>query len=284
MRRALPILLFMLALPACAKAHDPTRLPVGDGKISSSPKRGSVYRCGSAPGGGPGGGPPGASRQGPWFNGDGTWDLTKKASVDGAKTWANAIFSVQVSGTSRVLRGNGLPTRGTTGTFPVATTDDAYQYDRNPNAIRAQTVRASIPARPAKAASPECLTGGPIGYLTNGVAIFDALDAGGRDALAWEVQDTCDGHPQMSGMYHYHAISRCLTTFKAGSSHSGRMGWALDGFAIYGPRGSGGKLLTNGALDACHGHTHRIRGRRAYHYHATLEFPYTLACFRGRTG
>jgi hypothetical protein len=279
MRRALG-LVTLLVLPASAAAHA-RRLPVGDGKITySSAKRGHVYRCGAA--GGPPGGAPGASKQGPWFNGDGTWDSTKKVHVSGARTWSNARFSVSLSGGNRVLRGNGLPTRGTTGTFPIATVDAAYEYDRNPNSISAQTVRASLPARPREASSPGCLSPGPVGYANNGVAIFDALDAGGRDAVAWEIQDSCDGHPQMSRLYHYHAISSCLTTFTAGTAHSGRVGWARDGFGIYGPRGTGGRLLSNAALDACHGHIHRIGGRRVYHYHATAEFPYTLGCFSGR--
>ena len=33
--------------------------------------------------------------------------------------------------------------------------------------------------------------------MITGVALFDAFDAGGRDAGAWEVQDGCNGHPQM---------------------------------------------------------------------------------------
>ena len=37
-------------------------------------------------------------------------------------------------------------------------------------------------------------------------------------------------------------------------------------------------------LDACHGHKHKVGGRRVYHYHATREFPYTLGCFSGRAG
>jgi hypothetical protein len=145
-------------------------------------------------------------------------------------------------------------------------------------------VRVSIPRSPRRVSSPGCLSEGPIGYASNGVAIYDALDGGNRDALAWEVQDVCDGHPQRSGEYHYHAISRCLTGYAAGRSHSARVGWALDGFAIHGPRGARGKLLTNEDLDACHGHTHEVSGKRRYHYHATREFPYTLGCFSGRAG
>jgi hypothetical protein len=42
--------------------------------------------------------------------------------------------------------------------------------------------------------------------------------------------------------------------------------------------------MRNSRLDACHGHTHTVKidGKRrsAYHYHATMEFPYTVGCFR----
>lgn len=34
------------------------------------------------------------------------------------------------------------------------------------------------------------------------------------------------------------------------------MGYALDGFGIFGPRSLGGKLVTNADLDECHGHSH----------------------------
>jgi hypothetical protein len=85
--------------------------------------------------------------------------------------------------------------------------------------------------------------------------------------------------------YHYHSIPSCLTAGESDRAHSGIVGWAFDGFPIAGPRGAHGRPLTNADLDVCHGHTHRLRvdGKlvRTYHYHATLEFPYTAGCFRG---
>jgi hypothetical protein len=183
-----------------------------------------------------------------------------------------------------VLSGNGLPTNHTTGTYPVSPSDDVYQYDRNPNSIRAQSSDYGLPARPTKASSAQCIRGGAVGVLDSGVALFHAVDATGRDAAANEVQDSCDGHPQMAGVYHYHALPRCLKTGSK-KAHSRRIGWALDGFPIYGPRGEGGEYMRNSSLDACHGHTHAVkvdgRRQRLYHYHATMEFPYTVGCFRG---
>src|SRR5688572_15365714 len=114
MRRTLVVTVLLLAGCSEAPAHeahtaavDATRLPLGDGKVTTSgARRGYVFRCRT--GGGPppgGGGPPGADVQGPWFNGDGTWNQLEKASVDGARTWAEAVFSVRTSGSSRVLSG-----------------------------------------------------------------------------------------------------------------------------------------------------------------------------------
>ena len=40
------------------------------------------------------------------------------------------------------------------------------------------------------------------------------VNAGNRDAVAWEVQDACNGHPQSSGVYHYHSLPSCLTQSK----------------------------------------------------------------------
>jgi YHYH protein len=264
-------------------------LPIGDGKVTTSgPRRGYVYSCGNAgaPAGGAAGGPPGGGAQveGPWIHGS-SFDLTAKATVDGSVSWPNAKLREKTGKSRRTFSGNGLPKGDTTGEFPVKSSDDAYQYDRNPNSIRAQSVRYSLPTHPKAAASASCLPMGAIGIAKNGVAIFNALDAGDRDAVAHEVQDSCGGHPQISGTYHYHDVPSCLTKGESTHRASGLVGWALDGYPIFGPRGHGGKLLSNADLDACHGRVGKVfyegRRQRIYHYNATLEYPYTLGCFHG---
>ena len=263
-----------------ASAVKATSVPLGDGKVTTSgARKGWIYACRLSSGNAPG-----AFSKGPWIKGDGTYDSTAKAVVDGRVSWPGRV-SIRRAGTRLTVAGNGLPRSQTTGTFPIAPGDDAFAYDRNPNSIRAQSVSYSLPSVPKRAATAGCLPGGPIGVATNGVAIFNGLDAGDRDALAWEIQDACGGHPQQQGQYHYHAVPSCLNAGESKRRHSRLVGYALDGFPIYGRRGSGGKVLTNSALDACHGHTHTLtlngRRRRTYHYHATLEYPYTLGCFRG---
>lgn len=254
---------------------DLTALPVGDGRYSTSPRSGYIYSCQTSFNGG------GAGTQGPWFNGDGTWDLTKKVSVDGSVNWAHEL-AVTVSGDSRVFSGNNLPNHPT-GTFPISSSDDAYQYDRNPNSISDQDVAFTLDATPTELSSPECV-GGAVGYMLTGGYLFNGFDAGGRDAVAWEVQDRCDGHPQNTGVYHYHSLSSCAEGGSSGG-HSALLGYAFDGFGVYGRFGADGELVTNDDLDACHGRTHPIQWdgatRAMYHYHSTYEFPYSVGCFRG---
>ncbi len=254
---------------------DLLRVPVGDGKISTGPRVGYVWRCGT---GGAGGG---ASVKGPWFNSDGTYNPAAKAIVDGDVSWPSS-FTASISGSNRVLTGNALPNH-TTGRYPIQPNDDAYQYDRNPNSIAQQSLSITIPADPQVAAQASCLSPPFIAVLTSGSVVFDALDALNRDAGAWETQDKCAGHPERTGQYHYHTLTECIAD--PGSGHSALLGWAVDGFGLFGKRGERGELLSNDDLDACHGHTHEVDwdGRRVtmYHYHATAEYPYTLGCFKG---
>lgn len=269
-----------IELPTVIRPHeavDITHLPLGDGHISTQPQVGYVWSCQTNFNSNAGG----AFVDGPWFNGDGTYNLTAKVSVDGAVAWPS-VFTLALNGNSRTITGNDLPNHPT-GQYPVARSDDAYQYDPNPNTIAAQTVQINLPANPQMAAQSHCVPGGPIGVLLSGGYFFNALDGPGRDAVAHEVQDDCQGHPERTGAYHYHNLTNCMDD--PGTGHSNLLGYAFDGFGIYGHRGENGQDLTNADLDACHGHTHAISwdGQTVtmYHYHATWEYPYTVGCYRG---
>jgi hypothetical protein len=274
-RRPLLVSVFALAALAAAASAAAAVLPVGDGHVGSSPARGSVDACPlpSLPGGG------GAQGATPWIHGT-TWDPAAKPAVQGAVHWPGASFSVAVAGASRIIRTNSLPVGAATGVFPISPSDPAYAYDRNPNSIRAVPSVWTLPVSPRVAARASCLPFGPIGVTTNGVELYNALDAQKRDAVAHEEQDACGGHPGPNGGYHYHAASPCLRT----SGPSTLVGYALDGFGIYVER----PTPTDAVLDACHGRTSTVlwngKQTRIYHYVATAEYPYTLGCFRGSLG
>lgn len=255
------------------------RLPLGDGKISASPQRGYVMACNTSFRGG------GAHRVGEWIGG-GTWDPDAKPLVEGRVMWPNATVSISREGVQRVIRANNLPTHAS-GEFPVRPGTLAHSYDRNPNPIREQNVLLRLPAEPVLAAQASCVPMGMIGFALSGAAIFNAFDAQGRDAPAYEIQDLCNGHPQRSGSYHYHDWSPCMGKDAAGKDYPTNLpvGWMLDGLPILGPVDERGKTVTNNDLDECHGRVGPVlidgQVRQMYHYRFTREYPYTIGCFRG---
>lgn len=272
----------LIAAPAVAHEDDVdvTKLPLG--KTVSEPTTGGLWTCQSNFSTGAGG----AGTTGSWIDtANGTYDSTAKATVDGEVSWPDAAFSVTKNGDTRTFTTNDLPTDHTTGVFPIDPSSEAYTTDRNPNSITAQSITISVPLNPTAAAQPSCVAG-EVGILKSGVALFDAVDAGGRDAVAYEVQDSCDGHPQMSGEYHYHSVSKCvLAKLDAGTGQSKLVGWAFDGYGIYGPRDAKGNELTSADLDECHGITSKVKFngkvQKIYHYVATVDSPYTVGCFHG---
>ena len=265
-----------LAFTATLSAHEAS-LPLGDGSVTSSPQVGSVVACQTnfrlA----------GVVKDEPWIQGD-IWFPDEKPIVSGAVDWPGANIVISVVGDERIVSTAGLPTHPT-GEFPIDRASEAYKWDRNPNAIIEHDIALRLPANPRPAAEPSCLPMGMIGFALSGAAIFNALDAAGLDAAAHEVQDACNGHPQGRGLYHYHNGSSCLEDTAADGTHSDLIGYALDGFGIYGNQGDSGKELSNDDLDACHGHVGEVLWdgalRRIYHYHLTNEYPYTLGCFVG---
>ena len=261
------------SLTTTSVAGDAGALPLGDGKVSTEPRRGYVFSCQTQfPTNAPG-----AFRDGPWIDAAAkTWTPADKIAVQGAVEH-EATFDGSVTGGRQVLTGNGLP--GTpTGVFPVAATDPAYQYDRNPNTIRPYGLDVGLPAAPEAVAASTCV-GGTIGVSVLGAPIFSAFDAGGRDAAAHEVQDGCDGHPEMTGQYHFHSLSSCFADMDLGFGEN-LFGYALDGFGIYVEEG-----LTTADLDECHGRTSEVTWHGAkvsmYHYVATADFPYLVGRYRG---
>jgi len=265
-------------VPPVATTLDLTKLPLGDGKLSTTtPQVGYVYSCTQpiSPN------PPGKA---PWISADGlTWNSTAKITVQGSVQWVSSFATNLVNGVLGVV-GNGLPSH-VTGTFPIRAGDPAYAYDKNPNAIQSVAINWGLPANPSVAAKPTCTPLGAIGVLLTGARVYNALDADGRDAVAHEVQDSCGGHPQGIGAYHYHGVSSCVPQTDTAGSHSPQVGIIADGFGLYGNLGEAGKALTNADLDECHGHSHAISVNGAsvtqYHYHATREYPYTVGCYKG---
>ena len=218
-----------------------------------------------------------------WVDQDGTIRFADKPYVTGSVTWHSELEIVVSSG-NRLITGNGLPDH-VTGVYPISSGSDAYTYDQNPSSIGSSNLKYTFPESLQIADEPSCLSKGPIGVALSGAVFLHALDSSVRDAVAIDLYDECEGHPDSQSAYHYHHGSPCIYTGPEGN-HSTLAGYALDGFGIYGPRGEGGVTVTNDDLDECHGHSGPMTlldgsGATGYHYHLNEEFPYILGCYRG---
>jgi hypothetical protein len=154
-----------------------------------------------------------------------------------------------------------------------------------------------------------------IAYTFNGVPIYgpnegEVPDPYG-DPVYNDILDYCLGHTGVRADYHYHALfTECVLRglTEDGTASSPQLGFALDGFPIYGPyccedqacsavRWVESSWVMTGDpstyawdayeyqakldaayLDECNGHT---GPRGDYHYHRTDTFPYVLGCFSG---
>ncbi len=178
---------------------------------------------------------------------------------------------VFLAGQTVEVESNGIPNHPT-GNYP---------NEHNPNSILEQDYHFHIPLKPQMADKTTSLPFGPIGVAVNGIPFYNPYNAEGRDAVFGpnaEVFDSCCGHPDPRGRYHYHKYPVCINSpFRDQiGQHSPLIGWAFDGFAIYGPNGEDGQLPHD--LDECNGHLDNTRG---YHYHVTSRFPYVLGAYRG---
>jgi hypothetical protein len=251
-------------------------LPVGDGKYKTdAAQKGYVYACGTyaqnltqSQGG--------AQTRGPWFVGTTQWDINKKVSVQGSINWTPSLTNVVQDG-KRLITSNDLPNHHT-GVFPISSNDPAYTYDRNPNSISAQSLSYDLSASPSYG-NPQCESG-QVGIMLTGAELFNGFDAGGRDAAAWEIQDSCQGHPEKTGTYHYHSLSSCIKDVSVKTV----IGFALDGSPITGPKVGDNNMLTTNDLDGCHGIVSPVvldsKTVTSYHYVMTQDFPYSISCFR----
>ena len=96
------------------------------------------------------------------------------------------------------------------------------------------------------------------------VAMANNFTITNSNGISASFVDKCAGHPTpQQGAYHYHGLPSCVTAqVDKISKPSHIIGFALDGFPIYGDRDNKGKLLTAKNLDQCNGI-----------YSATPEFP-----------
>jgi uncharacterized protein (TIGR03437 family) len=139
-----------------------------------------------------------------------------------------------------------------------------------------------IPLNPAIAPAPTPVVDGPIGVAINGIPIFNPCTQGGTncstggDTKSLGQLDTCNGHSGRADDYHYHAAPNCLMAEQPASYwNTHPLGWALDGFAIFGYNDANGATAQRDNI--CGGNTNPVQNAPAgYSYHVTDAYPYVV--------
>ena len=159
--------------------------------------------------------------------------------------------SITFEGGFRVVRANGLPDHAP-GQFPNR---------GNPHTVAAQNYNYRVPAQPQANATFTKLVMHPFGIALNGV-VFDpgAAEWWQMDPRSGWTLDPVSGsqklgmdrhhaHVQPSGAYHYHALPTGLVEQRTGGQAKvAQVGWAADGFPIYGPWDYSDAKSTNSAV------------------------------------
>ncbi|MEP0355048.1 MAG: YHYH protein [Paraglaciecola sp.] len=140
-----------------------------------------------------------------------------------------------------------------------------------------------IPVTPVFSSSPSDLSGNT-GLALNGVNLAAAAPTHAiLSAYTIAAFDDCVGHVNPAAGYHYHGANQgdgdCPAIEFEVDGHAGMIGYAMDGFAIYGMLDENGEEPTD--LDDCRGQSDDVRG---YHYHSAGPGENTfIGCFSGVT-
>lgn len=127
--------------------------------------------------------------------------------------------------------------------------------DGNPGQPTNMNWSFRLPLSPTLATTYTTSALGQVGVMINGVVFYNPTDAmSWQNMNIWHQNafvsvgiglDPCGGHPGPSGAYHNHPRPKCIYT-ESTTAHSKIVGYAFDGFPVYGPNaynntdGSGG--------------------------------------------
>ncbi len=176
---------------------------------------------------------------------------------------------------------------------PTAFFPDLWRtLDGNPNRIQEILSTWHLPLDPTPstlrvAMTPgnqnQALPGGPIGVAVNGVVFFNPYDLERNQDAIWRL-DRCCGHPSPRSQYHYHKYPVCIKSpwSDDGNQHSPLIGFAFDGFPIYGPYESKGELAKNSTPNPLNEFNVHHDADRGWHYHVTPgAFPHIIGGYWG---
>lgn len=169
---------------------------------------------------------------------DTTWLDTLLEELVLGSAEATATISITSNGTVRTITADGIPDHST-GSFPNA---------NNPHSMSSQSYQFTMPSDPTMNSTATNADAYVFGVALNGV-IFDpgTAEYWNRDqSSGWRYEaiggsgpnlglDSSNAHVQPNGAYHYHGLPEALYNRLSEASSPTLIGYAADGFPIYGP-------------------------------------------------
>lgn len=172
-------------------------------------------------------------------------------TANGIPNYIPTIMGLDVSnGWNSVMEGGFVSVK-----FSENNLGDASGAGNNPSSVVEATEVFRIPLNPVYNETPTDTTLGSVGVSVNGIPIYNPFEDQNETSAYGRIFSSCCGHPQRDGVYHYHKYPTCLR-FIQGSTwqsekekcdkldallesggHSPLIGFALDGWPIYGPVG-----------------------------------------------
>ncbi len=153
--------------------------------------------------------------------------------------------------------------------------------------VPAQGYRSPVTLLPRRGAQPITIDAA-LAVAVNGVPIYDyssqnTLTIGTYDprfdtVLTHEL-DLCNGHSGRGDDYHYHAAPTCMVAAMPNRGPGAILGWAFDGYPLYGDTNPDGTAIADGGLDVCNGQSDAVFG---YRYHTSPKPPYIIQCLTGQ--
>ena len=156
--------------------------------------------------------------------------------------------------------------------------------------VPAKDYAAPIPLEPVLGTTPQTRDAA-LAIAVNGVPIFDYTGGGEmtleelkhhqaqHDTLQTNQLDACGGHAGRGDDYHYHVKPKCMIAQMKNAGDAAIIGWAFDGFPIYGDNNPDGTPIGKGVLDVCNGQADKTFG---YRYHTSTGAPYIVQCLMGK--
>ena len=194
----------------------------------------------------------------------------------------NPTVKLTYSKNAVIMQPNGIPNHTRDAYYAVPISQEIVVPDASTSKIvkdptKAQTYKFTIPTSPKYSSKTTTTSLGSIGVMISGAVLYNPYEGDGKtvamasnftitnkNGITASFVDKCAGHPTPNmGAYHYHGLPSCVTSqVDQPSKPSHIIGFALDGFPIYGDRDIKGNKVSVNSLDKCNGI-----------YSATPEFP-----------